>query len=275
MVLSECMFLSPKEQVFTNTGLAGQKIIRQAGALSLAMVANYYGKGFNSVSLHRLLNSRKKTLQAIKQIATIVKAQHFDGVNIDFEEIKESLDEPLIEFAKALYQQLHPMGLMVTFDVVPFDEDYNLNELGKYCDYLFIMAYDQYDDTSKPGPISTFPWISKVIDSVTRIVPAPKLILCIAGYGYDWPAKGNAKTIAYDDAVKLAGKYKAPILYDQIGKNFHFTYKDDRRQMHQVYFTGSTTNSAAIRLAAQKGLSGTALWRFGLEDQTLWHFYDR
>lgn len=39
----------------------------------------------------------------------------------------------------------HANGLYVTQAVAPFNEDYDMQELAKYDDYLFLMAYDEHN----------------------------------------------------------------------------------------------------------------------------------
>ncbi|MGO7845276.1 glycosyl hydrolase family 18 protein, partial [Rhizobium johnstonii] len=82
--------------------------------------------------------------------------------------------------------QLHARHLLVSQDIIPFNEDYNVKQLSKYNDYVFLMAYDQYSDNSGPGPIAHQKWIEGAVDAAVKNVPESKLILCLAAYGYDW-----------------------------------------------------------------------------------------
>jgi spore germination protein YaaH len=77
------------------------------------------------------------------------------GINIDFEEFKEKGDEPIIAFQKELYETLHPLGLIVSQDIMPYNEDFNVNKLAGYNDYIFLMAYDEHFSTSVPGAVSS------------------------------------------------------------------------------------------------------------------------
>jgi spore germination protein YaaH len=273
MLLTECMFIDPvADTIFLNKNFYGAEFIRNSGIKTLAMLANIYGDRFNGNTLHRILNHPAKRDRFINDIVRIVRANHFNGVNIDFEEINEKSDEPLINFARALYNKMHPLGLMVTMDVAPFNEDYNVKELGKYNDHLFLMAYDQHNDSSKPGPISSIPWIKKVISDEVKHQSPDKFILCIAGYGYDWPERGKGKTISYEDARALCMKKKVKVDFDKVTFNLNFSYKDHHRTIHQVYFTSAVTNKETIKIAHSSGMAGVALWRLGMEDQAIWNY---
>jgi len=67
----------------------------------------------------------------INDIATTLKKYNFQGINIDFEEFKENSDEPIIDFQKEWYKKLHPMGLLVSQDIMASNEDFNIKELAK------------------------------------------------------------------------------------------------------------------------------------------------
>ena len=82
-------------------------------------------------------------------------------------------------FVKELCERLHPLGMLVTQDVMPNDEDFNVKELAKYEDYIFLMAYDQHWDESVPGPISDQKWIEKVTDEIAKKIPPSKIVLAI------------------------------------------------------------------------------------------------
>ena len=97
----------------------------------------------------------KKRKTVIDNVLNQCLQHHFIGVNIDFEDINENSDEYLIQFIKEMAQTFHAKGLLVTQDIMPFNNDYNVSELAKYNDYLFLMAYDEHSSDGKPGPISS------------------------------------------------------------------------------------------------------------------------
>ena len=78
-------------------------------------------------------------------------------------------------FVKELYERLHPLGMLVTQDVMPNDEDFNVKELAKYEDYIFSWLMSQHWDESVPGPVSDQKWIEKITDEIARKYPHLKL----------------------------------------------------------------------------------------------------
>ncbi len=241
----------------------------------IPILSNYSNGKFDGKIIHQIIinpNRRKRLIQSIEQN---LKKNHFEGVNIDFEDLTETTDEYVIQFQKELYAELHKNGLLVTQDIIPRNIDYNLKELKKYNDYLLLMAYDEHSTNSKPGAIASQNWIEKVLDSYGRDLPEEKTILCLGAYGYDWKEGEPAKPTTYQTAIDKANSMNSTIEFDSIGYNLSFSYPDEDGSSHQLYFTDAVSNFNAMRLAVEYGLAGTALWRLGSEDPRLWQFYNR
>ena len=233
-------------------------------------------KNFDGNLLHKVLVNPAKRKKIIKDLVAKLEAYQFQGINIDFEEINEGTDQSLINFQKEIYTALHAKNLLVTQDVIPQNQDYNYSELSKFNDYLFVMAYDQNDDHSSPGPISEQKWIEKSLSDIAKKIPAKKLVLALAAYGYDWPKQSVAANVTYQEALNLVKENpEAKIIFDPATYNLNFHYLDDNNIEHVVFFTDAITNFNTIRFADEYGTAGVALWRLGSEDSRLWTFYNR
>ncbi len=234
------------------------------------------GEGeFDGNIIHRILKNPLKKERLINDIVKYLKLYQLQGINIDFEEFKEKADEPIIAFQKELYEKLHPQGYFVTQDIMPYNDDFNVKALSAYNDYMFLMAYDEHYSGSVPGAISSQQWIEKVLDETAKEVPTKKLILCFAGYGYDWAKGSEALTVTYQQALALAKQFNAPIKFNNDTYNNNYNYTDANNIKHEVYFADAATNFNTIRFADEYGTAGTALWRMGSEDNRLWKFYNR
>ncbi len=230
---------------------------------------------FDGNILHRILHNPLKKERLIHDIEKYLTLYQLQGINIDFEEYTEKSDEPIIAFQKELYQRLHSKGYIVTQEIMPSDEDFNVKELSKFNDYMFLMAYDQHYSTSVPGAICGQQWIEKILDETAKEIPSEKIILCFAGYGYDWPEDTEATTVTYEQALAGAKQYNAVIDFNNDTYNNYYSYVDGDSVKHQVYFTDAATNFNTLRFENEYGTAGTALWRLGSEDERLWSFYDR
>ncbi len=266
---------SVADTVYVNNDIRGSEIIKASGVPVVAVISNFSGDDFNGAILHRILNDPAKRTRLINEIVAVIRQNHFAGVNIDFEELQESADEPLVNFMKELYGRMHPLHLLVTQDVSPFNSDYNYKELAKYNDYLFLMAYDEYNSASVPGPVCSQKWIQAALDEAVNQIDPDKLILAIAGYGYDWGKGSKGSDVTYAEALSIASESDAKVVFDSASYNLSYQYDDESGIPHTVYFTDAATNFNTMRFASEYELGGVALWRLGSADTRLWTFYNK
>lgn len=222
--------------------------------------------------LYEVITARTTFINSV--IAKLVK-YNLQGVNVDFEDLKDRNSANFITFQKELYAALHPRGLLVTQDIVPQNDEYDVEELVKYNDYLFVMAYDQHTESSNDGDISHQHWVEAILDDICEKIPSSKVILVVGAYGYDWPENSIGKNITYQQAISTAYEHKSKIIFNPESANLHYKYTDLNSMPHSVYFTDAITNFNIIRMADDWATAGIALWRLGSEDPRLWSFFDK
>jgi hypothetical protein len=168
----------------------------------MPILSNNYREVFRGDAVHRILTNPFKRQRLINDLIKLLKEYEFAGVNVDFEELQETSDEMLVGFQKELYEKLHAQNFLVTQDVIPFNEDYNFKALSKYNDYLILMAYDEHHTETKAGPICSQRWIQAALDKMDNQVAPEKIILGMAGYGYDWKQKSK-KVVSFSTSRRL------------------------------------------------------------------------
>ena len=237
---------------------------------------------FSGQLLHKLLSDATIRKNIIDDIANVLKKYKLQGVNVDFEELIETRNEYLTNFQRELYEKLHSNGLLVSMDVLPNNQDFDYKQLGKYNDYVILMAYDQFSDTSKPGPISSQKWIEEQMDKMDNYIDASKIILGVAGYGKDWYTDGEGNKFSSDitffKAIDEAKLSKSKIIYNNDTFNLNYFYSENNTEEtinHSVWFTDAATTFNILRFADDYQTAGTALWRLGGEDPRIWHYYGR
>lgn len=247
---------------------------------------------FDGSIIHDLLNDEKKQKIFIDVLADSLLHYGFAGINIDFEEINEKTPELLNRFQLNLYNSFHAKNLLVTQDVVPDDDNYDFKTLNLYNDYIVLMAYDQHSSVqSGPGPISGQKWIEEMLDKAAGHLDNKKIILGIAGYGYDWSTDEEGKPltdnngkviepdpVTYSQALDKANVSGSKVIFDNDNFNLHYSYreqKNDETILHTVWFTGAGTTYNILRFSDEYSTAGTALWALGKEDRRIWNFYHR
>jgi cellulose synthase/poly-beta-1,6-N-acetylglucosamine synthase-like glycosyltransferase/spore germination protein YaaH/peptidoglycan/xylan/chitin deacetylase (PgdA/CDA1 family) len=281
MVVPEWLFIDPTgDTIISKIDTAAYNIMRKAGVKIIPILSNNVNQVFHGDAVHRIITNPAKKEKLFNDLIHILDSNKLSGVNVDFEDLVEKKNETLVQFQKELYEKLHAKGYLVTQDVMPFNEDYNFVELAKYNDYIFLMAYDEHSESTGPGSIAEQKWIEGAVDETAKKIPSEKLILAIAGFGYDWRLDKHGKPdhvspITYQQVLVRARTYQSKIDFDNDSYNLHFNYTDDNGADHEVYFTDAATSFNSLRFADEYGLSGVSLWRLGAEDSRMWDFYDR
>ncbi len=268
----------------TRIDSAGLVLMKQKHLKIMPIISNFNSslRGFDGKLLHKLLNDTILRNQFIQQIADTLSYYQLNGINVDFEELTEKTNEPLTLFQKKLYQTLHARNMQVSIDVEPKNNDYDYTKLSDYNDYIILMAYDEYNNSTGPGPISAQKWIEDAVSWTADKIDPSKIILGIGGFGYEW-ANGKFDSIyTYNAAINKAKALNAKIIYDNDSYNLHFSYASEEndsgeidKTQHEVWFTDAATTFNILRFSDEFPTAGTALWRLGSEDQRMWKYYNR
>src|SRR6202789_919598 len=86
---------------------------------------------------------------------------------------------------------MHATNLKLMVALPAADWSYDYKYLAAQADAVILMNYDLHYPTSDAGPIAPQDWFERNIDNIVKIVPADKIIMGIANYGYAWPQKKN------------------------------------------------------------------------------------
>jgi len=281
MIVSEGLYVMPKKDTIVanvDTGLINlNRKYRKPVLLSLS---NYVNKDnanghYDVADVERIIKNKKLRAQFINSIVRQLVRFKFQGVNLDFDEIKDLNSKNYITFENDLYSVLHAQGFLVTQNVIPDDERFDLDRLQHINDFLFVMAIDQHNDGSNAGDLSNQRWVEEILDEVCTEIPSEKVILTIAGGAYDWPENSIGASIGYPQAISTAQQHGGKIIYDPASANLHYNYFDSDSLQHTVYFTDAATNFNIIRMADDWATGGVALWRLGSEDPRLWTFFQK
>ncbi|NMP20824.1 glycosyl hydrolase family 18 protein [Sulfobacillus harzensis] len=251
-------------------------LVVQAHKARVSVMPLFINAGGNNTVLLSAATRQK----AAASIAQVVKADHLDGVDIDFELLAPSSRDALSAFVKDVAAKLHPLHKAVEVSVFPLtgisssiSNAYNYTALAKSADYLVVMTYDHHYSGGPPGPVAPYGWVKTNVEAALKAAPAKKLVLAIGMYGYDWVnngAPGSAPTIPDVEAKAMAKSYGVPIRYIAAESQNRFTYTAKDGTSHVVWFMGDRSAKARVALARQYHLGGISLWELGQEDPAFW-----
>ncbi|CAN5391215.1 glycosyltransferase [soil metagenome] len=213
------------------------------------------------------------------ETADWVTGHGFQGINLDIEELTDADQARMAGFVTAFRKEFAPRKLEVTVDVQAGDD--HMGEIAKASDFAVLMAYDQHQETSGPGPIAPVDWVGSLVQKAVAQAPADKIVLGIGSYAYDWPKQGKAQSLTFADAMAQAAGYRDPddhvedvIDFDSTSLNAHYEYDDDANQAHNVWMLDAASAWNAWAVSRPYGIRGAALWALGSEDPGIWTFLD-
>lgn len=263
-----------------------------------------------------LLAQRKRRQAHVAEIVALVKKYKVDGIDIDYEaklaETRPYFSAFLTELSTALRKQNKKLVCTVEARTPPesryattsaailskveYANDYKV--IGKVCDQVRIMTYDQLGDdavltrsntSTLYRPVSDIDWVEKVLTLALEDIPAKKIIVGVPTYGYKYeviPATATS-SILYPRIGSMNFIYA-----DQLAKSINVT--PTRNRAGELSFTYSTStdiygasygstkqflvwysDAAAIadkiRLAKLYKLGGVAVFKIdGAHDPLVW-----
>lgn len=217
----------------------------------------------------------------IQNLRKEINQFEYDGINIDMENLYLSDRDSFSLMMKELSGVLHGEGKVVTVSVPantgdsranPWSPWFDYAKLGQFSDGLMIMTYDEHNPRTKPGSTASVDWIEATIRyALNQGVPSTKILLGIAGYGWDWDTTTNkAIYSSYAQVMEQKTKYKAKVKWDSTSQTPHFGYVDEKHHNHQVWFENSSSLRVKLNLVEKYNLRGIGIWRLGLEDPKYW-----
>lgn len=214
--------------------------------------------------------------QVISKLRAMALADGYAGYNIDFEGLNPNTRAGMNAFIKQLAAALNPIGRTISVDVPPkaspnnrYAKPYDFSLLAKYARRIILMTYDDHSVGSPPGPVAPYPWMISRIQYALSRIPASKLVLGLAVYGYDWSSSGH--TVEYHDTqmIALAHRRGVPILWNALDKEFTFHYVEGGIS-HVAWFEDGYSDKFRMQLAKKFHLGGIAMWRLGDENPQFW-----
>src|SRR6266403_1369932 len=90
------------------------------------------------------------------------------------------------------------------------------------------------------------------------------------------PKKFNepAKEMSVQEALLHAYESEADVEFDPASLNPHYSYSDEHNHTHQVWMLDAVTAYNQLRACERLGVQGTALFRLGASDSSIWPVWD-
>ncbi|WP_257351799.1 glycosyl hydrolase family 18 protein [Pseudalkalibacillus decolorationis] len=261
------------------------QVAKSNGVKPLLTITNIKeGADFDTELATTILTSEQVQNTLINNVLTTMNQKGYSGVNVDFEFLGIENKERYNQFLRKLVQKLRPQGYIVTTAVAPktsadqkgvLYEGHDYQAHSKIVDYVIIMTYEWGWSGGPPLPVSPLPQVEEVLRYALTVIPKNKLIMGINLYGYDWTlpyVEGGpfAKALSIPQATRLAYTKQAEIQYDQEDEAPFYTYYDQNRKEHIVWFEDLRSYAAKFNLIKELGIAGMAFWNLAFPYPPLW-----
>jgi len=245
----------------------------------MGLLNNYDGVEWRIKEMVQMLADPAARQHLIRDVVEFAVESHEAGIVVDFEEVPEASQPHLRQFVGELNPALHAVGLKLMMALPARDDLYDYEFFGEHSDAIMLMNYDEHWLTSPPGPIASQDWYVENLRQVLEDVPAQKIISVVGSYAYDWseaPKKANepAQSLTIQEALLHAYESESQVEFDSASLNPHYSYSDEHDHVHQVWMLDAVTAYNELRASERLGVQGTAMWRLGSADTSLWPIWD-
>jgi cellulose synthase/poly-beta-1,6-N-acetylglucosamine synthase-like glycosyltransferase/spore germination protein YaaH/peptidoglycan/xylan/chitin deacetylase (PgdA/CDA1 family) len=246
------------------------------------VVQNFDGTDFVP-GISDFLNNPEARARFRREIGLYLASDRYRGLMVDFESFPKSGQPGYVALLNELSSDLHAKGMKLYVSVQVRNEDFDYKAISAPVDGVVIMNYDEHFPGGTPGPVASQDWFMDNLDSAVEEIPKEKLICAIGNYGYDWverPKEGKLppgvvdKSVSVQEAWIGARDAEEEVDFDGDALNPHFSYQDDDKFRHDVWFLDAVTALNEMRAAQTVGIQTFALWRLGAEDRSLWRVWD-
>jgi spore germination protein len=275
------LFRSASPFAFSSTGTTA--LTSHPAVLTTAIVSGLHARGILVVPsvTTSLTAARIAAIGAdpaaraahVRALVALVAGKPYDGLDLDYEHQARTTSVVQARAVRASYDaivadlchRLHAIGKLCDVTVMPRTDDsfatwhgilipavYDYAALGESADRIRVMAYDEHNCFTGPGPVAPLPWVRSVIAYTLTQVPAAEVELGVPTYGYRWH-----------------GSTCRPVVWGQAGGG-HWDAADAELTTGNAWYADARSIAARVSLAHDQHLAGVALWAPGMEDPTTW-----
>lgn len=214
----------------------------------------------------------------IEQLLAEAASCGMDGINVDFENLKEAGIPHYLQFLRELTSAAHTQNLVVSVDTpVPqaYTMYYQRGEQARFVDYMIVMAYDEhFAGSEEAGSVSSLPFVQQAVEEMTRVMPADQVICGIPFYTRVWTEKFGqsaitSEVLGMDGAKNYAKENQMTETWDaSLGQNVATVETSDAR--YTIWMEDEQSMEEKLKVIQSADLAGVAEWKLGFERADIW-----
>ncbi len=241
-------------------------------------------------------DTREKIINTV--IAEAIQAG-IDGINVDIENVSTECGEHYIQFIRELSVKCRQNGLVLSVDNYPpkaYNMHFDYEEQGIVADYVVIMGYDEhYGGSLESGSVSSISYVEEGVTEMLTMVSADKIISAIPFYTRLWTSTPKTDEELAEQAGTEEGEYlynvssqaygmsSAQALVDEAGveaewdettMQYYATWTVDDT-IYEIWLEDDESIEAKLQVMDEYNLAGTAAWKLGFEDASIWSLIEK
>ena len=254
---------------YASAGLVNK--MHQRGTDVWALVSDFD----TNVDFAALYSSKKARTNMVNTLINDAEKYGFDGINLDFENIKSAYAKDYLQFVRELSIACERKGLVLSTDNYKpeaYNRCYNLKEQSRFVDYVIVMAYDEHYAGTDAGSVASLPFVKEAVEATVQLVGKEHVIAGIPFYTRIWTTTdGNttSRAVGMQAAVdQLNSDGQVALWNDDCGQYVaSYTVGNSTRQ---IWFEEEKSIEAKMQIIQENNVAGVAGWKLGLEKSSVW-----
>ena len=241
-----------------------------------------------------ILTNQERREYVIAQILDFIDHYNLDGINIDFERVRQVDIRYFHQFLRELWPPMRERGAILSAAVfVPaaWSLYYDRGAIAQTVDFVAVMTYDEHTIFSpEPGPNASIGFVTTAVQNMVLYpppgqlpVPPERLLLGIPFYTRVWIEALNDDGSVEYFRVRSLGMNFARRKFTENGAVFEWQedigkyyaefeiFEDGRQRRYRTWLEDDRSMAKKVELVHRYNLAGVAAWVWGLEKEAIWY----
>lgn len=226
-------------------------------------------------TIHKILTNVSLQREHRNQLVRLAHDYEFDGIDIDYENLLLKDRNSFSRFIGELSHDLSNENLLLSVTVQPKISDPVNSTTGKpdwkqICEHshrLQIMLYNLHNQKTRPGPMATPKWITKVLTFAKTQCSIEKIVPVIKVSGMQW-GPSNTKAMQFDQIDSLIKRHDIKIERETESGVPFFSFSENGNA-YKVYYEDAHSLSIKLQGIRSMGFKSVVFWSLGRQDPGL------
>lgn len=229
-----------------------------------------------NVDFAQLYSSKAARTNMVNKLVGEAKSYGFDGINLDYENIKSAYAKDYLQFVRELSVACERNGIVLSTDNYKpeaYNSCYNLKEQSDYVDYAIVMAYDEHYAGSEAGSVASLPFVKEAVEDMTALVPADKVVVGIPFFTRIWSVSQTSTTssaVGMQAAIDELNKDGQTAIWNDDAGQYVCSY-DKNGVTRKIWFEEDKSIEEKLKVVVDNNTAGIAVWKLGLEKASVWN----